>query len=1015
MDLNSAKNTADVTVRLLIRYHRQKPDYASFRPQGPPINTGQVQKEISQLGLPYCRKDAIEVTRLGQIQIEWYFTSSSKGPQSMSRKLCAESNSSRAKEIEDWMHQYYIFRITVTCKEKGCPPRLIVKIPADPSYNNLPVFRQHTPSTPTGDHGTYAENFDDQSPRLGRYSISDTTDYSISNRNKSPHSSSIASTPRSRSPATTAVDHEPMNHLVPPSTSTTFVEDSIPRAKSPATVSVDNEQTDSLVPPSTSTTLVEDSTYSEAGFKVEQMRSVCTPPRYKREREDDFSPRDRSRSSTIKRSRWDSSERSRIQRSPKQSAFKSVSSSPNTRSFNSSTAFRRGERESPRNSFSQNFSSYRRSSSVFRFGPHPELSDNEHDGRLPQRTPTPSLSGHMASSSNFADHASQKDTTPSGADPSTGQAGEDTKGSAPTTTNAPPPSLLPISPVDLSKLFDAISTVTASAAPSNSSEAPVSDQDSAARTLTPMSTDTDSTSVNSTTISMSDIASLLKALPAASSLPASQQHQQATNPSSATEVVSDSIPAQTSVFAPSSTGTPLVPMQTSHGQHAYPASHSHVESYQYPCSSYVYPPSGTQANSQSSTAFPANIAQPVDVQITEPPSTGNSSSLHVKEEPIDVLLSKNKEIPADANSRSTGMTRIVQLRSDLVQTRKEIRERSQKEKSVLAELAKLVEKLKLDFVLGERDGDGFEGFGNGSELELGLHNDEEFMERPSSSEVEAGEYFDCSSFDEQFPDMWRIDLQSSILIMQAQLSSERNGRKQAEQAKTDAESAKRDAEAVLKELVERVCEAERSVKEIEQKFKATEAAQGKVEDEKKELQLKLQEALDRRREADQLRRTAEHAKNVANDRRKEADDIRKDAEYELRQAKNRRWDAEKARKDAEHDKRRAESDRRDMDEKRRVAEQGRRDAESAFREMEERCKNAELARKEAEERTGVAEAFVDDVKRECKEPFVVPALVDAFFSISKLTTKANEVETLCSIDDSHKAEEAFEQSSVEAA
>lgn len=34
-----------------------------------------------------------------------------------------------------------------------------------------------------------------------------------------------------------------------------------------------------------------------------------------------------------------------------------------------------------------------------------------------------------------------------------------------------------------------------------------------------------------------------------------------------------------------------------------------------------------------------------------------------------------------------------------------------------------------------------------------------------------------------------------------------------------------------------------------------------------------------------------------------------------------------------------------------------------------------------------AEQSLDDIQRECREPFVVPALLDAFITISKLTTR----------------------------
>lgn len=152
--MSTAKEQAGVSVRLRIRYHKQKPGYSAFDPDGPPINTNKVQREISRLGLPYCRKDAIEVPRLGQVQCEWYFEKGSvrdlfiswiillknrqKIPQTMAYKLRPESDSVRPKEIDDWMQEFSMcvasklcrmwtirlsissFGFTATCKERGC-------------------------------------------------------------------------------------------------------------------------------------------------------------------------------------------------------------------------------------------------------------------------------------------------------------------------------------------------------------------------------------------------------------------------------------------------------------------------------------------------------------------------------------------------------------------------------------------------------------------------------------------------------------------------------------------------------------------------------------------------------------------------------------------------------------------------------------------------------------------------------------------------------------------------------
>ncbi|KAG5645396.1 hypothetical protein DXG03_006349 [Asterophora parasitica] len=47
---------------------------------------------------------------------------------------------------------------------------------------------------------------------------------------------------------------------------------------------------------------------------------------------------------------------------------------------------------------------------------------------------------------------------------------------------------------------------------------------------------------------------------------------------------------------------------------------------------------------------------------------------------------------------------------------------------------------------------------------------------------------------------------------------------------------------------------------------------------------------------------------------------------------------------------------------------------------------AEEKRKKAE-----VETALDDIKRECKEPFVVPAMIEAFYMISKITTQAMDL------------------------
>jgi hypothetical protein len=49
--------------------------------------------------------------------------------------------------------------------------------------------------------------------------------------------------------------------------------------------------------------------------------------------------------------------------------------------------------------------------------------------------------------------------------------------------------------------------------------------------------------------------------------------------------------------------------------------------------------------------------------------------------------------------------------------------------------------------------------------------------------------------------------------------------------------------------------------------------------------------------------------------------------------------------------------------------------------------------KEERRRRMYAEATLKDVERECREPFVVPALLDAFITISKITSQAVDMGT----------------------
>jgi len=62
--------------------------------------------------------------------------------------------------------------------------------------------------------------------------------------------------------------------------------------------------------------------------------------------------------------------------------------------------------------------------------------------------------------------------------------------------------------------------------------------------------------------------------------------------------------------------------------------------------------------------------------------------------------------------------------------------------------------------------------------------------------------------------------------------------------------------------------------------------------------------------------------------------------------------------------------------------------------MKTRLQIVEYELKEERERRAVAEETLKDIERECREPFVVPALLDAFITISKITSQAMDMEAI---------------------
>ena len=59
--------------------------------------------------------------------------------------------------------------------------------------------------------------------------------------------------------------------------------------------------------------------------------------------------------------------------------------------------------------------------------------------------------------------------------------------------------------------------------------------------------------------------------------------------------------------------------------------------------------------------------------------------------------------------------------------------------------------------------------------------------------------------------------------------------------------------------------------------------------------------------------------------------------------------------------------------------------------MKARLQMVEQQLKQERRRRIDAEATLKDIERECREPFVVPALLDAFITISKITSQVMDM------------------------
>ncbi|KAE9402439.1 hypothetical protein BT96DRAFT_554955 [Gymnopus androsaceus JB14] len=932
----------------------------------------------------------------------------------MAQKLRPEPDSSRAKEIDAWIKEFHIFRLTVTYKEKGCQPKLILKFPTDTHFgSDLALFKvKEKPSFPFkrtsvssdsghqqypasarvwelsdantsssaaptrawGSKSTEANGSATEGTKLGRYSLSENnTDYS----GKPTQSSSTLPI----SPATTVVNFD--SYTVP-STSATLVGDSSVNASWPTLKFKEEPEESSPRYPSLSADKVRDYHLKPSNTHIspkqkwnrwstdkDKDRNFDTP------RTSSKRPRSRSSSPSPSRTRRFSNSTHKSEHPPTPTRPRLMQGDYRKDSEYEKVSSRTRQDEPTRRSKSRSISEYKTEGARFPFKSRSRLESTGADPSSSGRTSSPS-SAALARSSSLGSfvHTSSRSpmtTLQSAVASLTGNTG----GVGNSASSVP-------SSADINSL---LSSLRSSSSLSSSTATAVAGSGAGASSAAGLANSLiDSGATSSLPISAASLSMILSELPSLAATLQSQlsTHVQAQTQPSAVAIVesSSSTPAAavnpTPVPPPGTTG----PLQMNYdgqygpytsyafgGYPAYAAPYPHTYSY--------VQPTVAAANAARALAEEA----PSEAKPTITPL--ESVSMNIKVEPTDTNMDQipnpvssgkspvSKSVStSEREQNGTGfVSRIIRLRSELLELREEIRERAERQKGVLSELQELTEKRKTDFVLGEVDSselDGLDDVGMGlgpglAGLGLGPGEDEAMM--PSSSDVET-------------------ELRTNLLILQAQLENERTSRRKADQDRRDAEYAKRQVEHLLLEAEQGRTEAQRVLKEVSQAHRDADIANKESERLRREAEQGLREAVERRREAEQSRRDAEYAK-------READERRKDAEHAKREAEDRRREAEHARRDAEHAKRKVEYTSRDADDRRRAAEQAKREAELAKREFEQRLKVAENARREADERRWAAEAIVEDVKRECREPFVVPALMDAFLNVQRLTSQTN--------------------------
>ncbi|KAF5364571.1 hypothetical protein D9758_005526 [Tetrapyrgos nigripes] len=269
-----------------------------------------------------------------------------------------------------------------------------------------------------------------------------------------------------------------------------------------------------------------------------------------------------------------------------------------------------------------------------------------------------------------------------------------------------------------------------------------------------------------------------------------------------------------------------------------------------------------------------------------------------------------------------------------------------------------------------------------------------------------------------------VELETKKVLEELQKSEDsrqtaEEGRKQAEDALQKAEQERdvvreglQQSESLRKVAEEGRENAENMLRESEQKREVAEVALKQFEAMRQTVYKGARDAIrkagDLRKAADEERKKAEDARQVSDEGRRRAENafhkseeageiLGRNAQGQLRKSEGLRKVAEEERKRAEDAVRVSEQGWKLADERRKAIEIALRESEEARKQSEEDYKRIEHALRESKEARSLAEAErkqaveeLQDLQREVKEPFVVPALLEAFGLVSYLTSQVVE-------------------------